>query len=270
MAPVPVIVPPRTAHTHTVVFLHGRGDEAENFSRSLSRWTNSEHRTLFDVFPSFRWVFPRCEKAASFSAGGDKVSQWFDIWNVRDFSDREEIQVYGLKESVKLVRRVLAVEAKILKGRWDRIVLAGFSQGAATATHILLNQTVPTEADDGIKLTGGLGAYMGFSCRMPFPGRDLAGTRKVLGLEDVPDDDEVIRKTPILLEHGDSDEVVLIQNGRVLRDTLREFGAQICWKEYPDRGHWLDAPDGTDDCIEFLTHALQLSSLTDDDTMDLS
>lgn len=196
------------------------------------------------------------------------MSQWFDIWNVKDFSDREEMQTLGLKESVLLIRKVLTIEAGILGGRWDKIILMGISQGAATATHTLLNLTIPCEADDGTKLSGGLGAYVGFSCRMPFPGRTLKETREVLSLEHVPADDDVIRKTPVLLEHCVNDPLVLVANGRVLRDTLVDFGAQVHWREYPDGGHWINSPTGIDHVVEYLGDVLRLDSQAND--MDLS
>lgn len=255
---MPIIVPAATTHTHTVIFLHGRGDVAENFVASLKYSQDSQQRTLQDAFPSFRWVYPKAGVSASFSLPGNKVSQWFDIWNIADFSEREEVQILGLKESVVMLRKVLHIEAGILGGRWDRIILAGISQGAATATHALLNLTVPAEANDGTRLSGGLAAFVGFSCRMPFPGRTLAETRAVLGLEDVPVDDEVVRRTPVLLEHCVDDPLVLVQNGRVLRDTLRGFGAQVHWREYPNGGHWFHSPTGMDDVIEYLTHVLGL------------
>ncbi|KID86842.1 Phospholipase/Carboxylesterase family protein [Metarhizium guizhouense ARSEF 977] len=273
MASMPVIVPAAAKHTHTVVFLHGRGDVAENFVASLKYSRSSRDQTLQEIFPSFRWVFPKAGVSASFSFGGNKVSQWFDIWNVADFSEREEVQILGLKESVAMIRKVLRIEAGILGGHWDRIILAGISQGAATATHALLNLKLPAAADDGAKLSGGLAAFIGFSCRMPFPGRTLRETRAVLSLEDAPEDDEVIRKTPMLLEHCVDDPLVLVENGRVLRDTLRGFGADVHSREYPDGGHWLNSPAGMDDVVEYLTHILGLtpaSAATNGTEMDLS
>jgi predicted esterase len=113
--------------------------------------------------------------------------------------------------------------------------------------HTLLNLNAPQR----------LGAFLGFSCRMPFPGKSLADTRAVLGLEDVPGNNEVLRGTPVLLEHYVDDPLVLIDWGRTLRDTLGEFGAQVTWKEYPDGGHWFNSPVGMDDAVEFLkSHVL--------------
>jgi predicted esterase len=238
-------------HTHTVVFLHGRGDTAQNFSSSLRFSRDSHGRSIFENFPSFRWVFPQAELRQTAALEGQKTSQWFDVWNVSDFSDHEELQATGLRESVASIRRILVNEAAILEGKWDHVILAGISQGAATSVHTLLNLNVPQR----------LGAFLGFSCRMPFPGRSLADTRAVLGLEDIAHSDVVLKNTPVLLEHCVDDPLVPVEWGQVLRDTLGGFGAQVTWKEYRDGGHWFNSPVGIHDAVEFLkSHVLRSAS----------
>ncbi|KAK6215194.1 phospholipase carboxylesterase [Colletotrichum tabaci] len=244
-----IVVQPSKPHTHTVVFLHGRGDNAQNFAASLAYSRDSRNRTLADAFPSFRWVFPQAKVGQSAAFPGGAVSQWFDIWNVSDFSEREGIQAEGLRESVAGIREIIASEARLLEGGWSRIVLAGISQGAATGVHTLLNLDPPQGEDR-------LGAFLGFSCRMPFPGRTLAETRAVLGLQDVPEGNILLRQTPMLLEHCADDPLVLVANGRVLRDTLLGFGAQVEWKEYPNGGHWFNSPAGIDDAVKFFESQL--------------
>lgn len=270
-------VPPTSSHTYTVVFLHGRGGTAQTIASSLLYSTASDGRTLYQLFPSFRWVFPEANLNQCAANPTQSWHQWFDIWNVQDFSQREELQAVGLRQSVSLIRRVLAQEAAVLGGRYDRIILAGISQGAATSVHTLLNLQIPAPVDG--RATRGLAAFLGFSCRMPFPGRTLADTRKILSLDQVPQDDATIRQTPILLEHCVDDPLVLLGNGRALRDTLRGFGATVDWREYPDGGHWFNSPSGISDVFEFLTknlNFLQLSSrpqagpLVDADEMDIS
>ncbi|KAM0430903.1 hypothetical protein ACHAPT_005537 [Fusarium lateritium] len=255
--PPPLVIPASATHTHTVVFLHGRGDSAPTFSSSLKYSTDSSNRTLDETFPSFRWVFPQAPIASTAAFPLDKIHQWFDIWNVQNFADREELQAVGLRESVQRIRDILRDEAVLLEGHWDRIVLAGISQGAATSVHTLLNLDIP-EPIDGKGQKRRLGAFLGFSCRMPFPGRSLAATREILKLEGSPNDAGVLEETPILLEHCVNDPVVLIDNGRALRETLRGFGAQVTWKEYPNGEHWFNSPTGIDDAVEFLKHVLEL------------
>lgn len=246
----PLVVQPGCNHTHTVVFLHGRGDTAPNFVKSLAHWRDSHNHSLAELYPSFRWVFPWAPVTPAVGFNNQPTSQWFDIWNVRDFSDKEEHQIEGLKESVHGILKLLAAEADALSGRWDRMVLMGISQGAATAIHTMLHlhEQAPR-----------LGAFIGFSCRMPFPGRTLRETRGVLNpgagnSEDV----ELLKKTPILLEHCVDDPLVLVQNGRALRECLRGFGAQVSWVEYPSGGHWLNSPHGIDDVAIFLNSVLNL------------
>jgi len=134
---------------------------------------------------------------------------------VRDFADRENLQAAGLGEVLPSLRLLVNDEAALLGGRWDRIVLAGVSMGAATAVHLLFNLDIPAS-------TGGtLATPMGFSCRCPFAGRDLAGMRNIFGFTWAPDHDHVIRPTPVLLEHCADDPLVLIESGRDLWETLR-------------------------------------------------
>ena len=274
MEDIPTLaVPLTTTHTHTVVFLHGRGDNVKNFTLSLNYSTDSQGRTLRDAFPSFKWVFPEAPIRTCASSPGDKIRQWFDIWNVSNFREKEDHQAAGLVQSVTAMRRILADEAAALGGRWDRIVLAGISQGAATSVHTLLNLDIPDHPGSARRLA----AFIGFSCRMPFPGRTLAETRNVLSLKDSPDGNEVIKNTPMLLEHCIDDPLVLVALGRALRDSLRGFGAQVEWVEYPDGGHWFNSPAGINDVVKFLNHYLFGSGAgshtegnTDASAMDLS
>jgi predicted esterase len=112
-------LPPSAPHTHTVVFLHGRGDTAQSFASSLHHSRDSRNRSLPEIFPSFRWVFPQSEIRQCTVLSGDKISQGFDIWNINNFSEHEELQALGLRESVASVRRALANEAAVLGGQWD-------------------------------------------------------------------------------------------------------------------------------------------------------
>lgn len=249
MAKAPLVVQPGSNHTHTIVFLHGRGDTAINFLKSLPYSRDSRNRSLVELYPTFRWVFPWAP-VTSTSLNGDRLSQWFDVWNVRDFSDREELQAEGLRDSVGGITKLLVAEAEALEGQWDRLVLMGISQGAATGIHAMLHLHHQAPR---------IGAFVGFSCRMPFPSRTLAETRKVLYPEAGTDENvEFLKRTPILLEHCIDDPLVLVHNGRTLRETLRGFGADVSWKEYPDGGHWLNSPGGIDDVAEFLNQVLGL------------
>lgn len=262
---------PSHIHTHTVIFLHGRGDNAADFSKGIARntWADSQARSPVDVFPSFRWVFPtagwkpcaRGQQQQQQQQQGTgyprSMSQWFDIWDHLHLRENEMLQQPGLRESVVRVRGIIADEAARLGGRYDRIVLMGISQGGATGVHTLLNLTLP---GGGAQVGGGerrLGAFVGVSCRMPFPDRTLAETRRVLGLDGgVPEGDEVVRNTPVMLQHCMDDPTVLFESGKQLRDTLLGLGASVAWREYPEGGHWFKSPQGLEDLTRFLSEVL--------------
>lgn len=246
-------------HTHTVIFLHGRGDNAVDFSNGITArnsWVDSQGRNPVAVFPSFRWVFPTAGwKPCARQAPGypRAMSQWFDIWDHLNLRENEMLQQPGLTESVARVRGIIADEAARLGGRYDRIVLMGISQGGATGMHTLLNLGLP-----GIQAGGKqrLGAFVGVSCRMPFPERTLEETRRVLGLDAVPEGNEVVRNTPVMLQHCVNDPTVLFESGKQLRETLSAFGAAVTWKEYPEGGHWFKSPQGLEDLTKFLSDVL--------------
>ncbi|KAL2127225.1 hypothetical protein VTI74DRAFT_11073 [Chaetomium olivicolor] len=275
-----ITIPPTSPqHTHTVIFLHGRGDTARGFTAALHAWHDSLGRTLFSTFPSFRWVIPQAplrpmaSTATSWRPQGEVRHQWFDVWNVRDFADREEMQLEGLREVIPAVRALIRREAEMLGGRWDRVLLAGISMGAATSVHTIFNLDVPAEGG------GRLGAFLGFCARCPFRGRDLKGMREVMALgEGVPEGNEVLRRTPMMLQHCVDDPLVLIEWGRGLRDILRGFGAQVEWREYEKGGHWFKDPEGLDDLVEFVKRVVLgkgeseggQGQLVEDGAMDLS
>ncbi|KAI1412703.1 alpha/beta-hydrolase [Hypoxylon sp. FL1857] len=244
-------------HTHTVIFLHGRGDTSQNMADSLLRWDrDSRRRSLIDAFPSVRWVFPQAEERLV-ETSGETWNQWFDVWNILDMTDREELQAVGLSASVEALRRIVRREAKSVGGL-DRVVLAGISMGGATAVHTLLHlsaedghgEVVDTENDVPPRLAG----IMAFCSWLPFPGGSLEETREVLGLEEFLDSesDKMVRNTPAFLSHCADDPLVFVEYGRQLRDGLVGFGMDVEWHEYPDGGHWINSPQGIDDAVEFL------------------
>ncbi|KAM7194432.1 Phospholipase/Carboxylesterase family protein [Naviculisporaceae sp. PSN 640] len=240
-------------HTHTVIFLHGRGDNAQNFSRSLAFSTSSSDKTLFDHFPSVRWVFPSSELRKPARFPNTTMSQWFDTWDVGNLSYREELQMPGLAESVASILAIYEEELGKLGGDSRRLVLAGISQGGAVVMHTLLNlQTDSYESR--------LGGVMGFSCRFPFPGRSLSQTRKILGLVkesagesgEFEEESGLVQNTPVMIQHCLDDPLVSVDTGRQVRDTMTRFGAQVTWKEYPVGGHWIRSPEGIDDAVAWL------------------
>ena len=255
-----IVAPTATAHTHTIIFLHGKGSDTVEFADEFFESQASDDRTFPEIFPSFRWVFPQSKTRMSTRFDSEE-SQWFDIWAVENPSEKEEIQKEGLLESIADILDIIRHEASIVSP--TRIFLAGISQGCAVAIHALLCGNIQ------------LGGFIGLSSWLPFPQiipniahntNYLESMGKVFeysgfeyqlpnSLSEIACNDQSLPiDTPILLTHSKDDNVVPIANGRELRDTLSAIpgGFSITWKEYEDGGHWINEPRGVDDIVSFI------------------
>ncbi|PTB62301.1 Phospholipase/carboxylesterase [Trichoderma citrinoviride] len=258
MSVSPYIVGPSAghAHTHTIIFLHGRDSQAQEFASELFECEASgseADRTLPALFPTVRWVFPQAAALRS-ERFGVEMSQWFDMWSVENAEERIELQVPGLLSSVASIR-ALVKEEELLVPR-KSIFLGGISQGFATA--------IATFFADG---SGGFAGLCGFCSWLPLADKAALNMAKQ-GLNQrqhmrqlyANSDDEQHEKpsqlqlipTPILLEHCQDDEVVPIGNGARMRELLSRLGLSVEWHDYEDGGHWINEPQGVDDFVRFL------------------
>jgi phospholipase/carboxylesterase len=153
---------------------------------------------------------------------GYVMRAWYDI---KSFTPEGRADSAGLAESVQRMNRYL--EAEVDRGvSADRIVLAGFSQGGAVALSA------------GLRYPRRLAGVLALSCYLPFPAR-LAAERSAANAD-----------VPLMLCHGAWDPVVPMAMGVEARDSLRQAGYPVEWREYPmqhevcaaeisDIGRWL-------------------------------
>ncbi|GJC91190.1 phospholipase/carboxylesterase [Colletotrichum higginsianum] len=250
-------------HTHTFILLHGRDSNCDKFSSEFFESEISEDlaellarregvypdtaphpRTLQALFLGFKWVFPNALPIFS-ERFGTPLNQWFDIWSVESPSERLEIQETGLRQNASFIAKVIADESRLVSR--DRLYLGGISQGFTTAVTAYL--------------AGGqqLGGLIGFSS-WAHPALAQYGLLSV-GEERLPVSGfsltDGMKATSVFLGHSIDDDVVPIQNGRVLRDALRNIGqSNIEWHEYEHGGHWITEPKGVDDLVRFLRRTM--------------
>lgn len=178
-----IVAPRADKHTHTVIFLHGREDCGTWFAQDFFDPRSSDGRTLAEIFPSIRWVFPTAKR--QFSArynhefenssfkdafkgkNFDIISQWFDIWDVRDPEDRKELMLPGLQESIRQITDTIIEEAQIIP--LERMILGGISQGCATAILALLSSEMH------------LGGFIGWCGFLPFQSSIEALNTRTIG-----------------------------------------------------------------------------------------
>lgn len=265
------IVQPTSAHTHTIIFLHGLGSNGEKWKINITETAvTSTGRRLPALFPSIKFIFPTALKRRSSQFKRATINQWFDLNSLEDPSRRSDLQYEGLTESSRYIRNIINVELETLPK--ERVVLAGISQGCAMALTILLSLDFP------------VGGFVGMSGWLPFckeieeavldevKENDADGLFQSQGGERTPvvDAVNVIRDvvavgaidgaessplvalaTPAYLGHGEKDEKVRCKHGEQASKTLAALGMDVAWMIYPELEHWFGQEE-LDDIVAFL------------------
>lgn len=252
------VVEPTSAHTHTIILLHGRGSNAAEFASEFFESQASDDRFLTQIFPGYKWVFP-CAAIRYAQSEEEEMHQWFDMVSVQNpCHDPDNIQIPGMRESVLLISDIIKSEAAEVGGL-DRVFLGGISQGCATAISALLTVGEP------------IAGFIGFSGWCPF-GEVVADSffedsdRRALltwvqekrlpsRAAEAPLDISAIMSsllTPVLLQHTEDDGVVPVALGQDLHDKLTVLGADVHWRAYKEGGHWINEPEGIDGMVKFI------------------
>ncbi|KAI4156203.1 MAG: hypothetical protein LQ340_000456 [Diploschistes diacapsis] len=226
-------------------------------------------RISIQFLPNTKFIFPSARRlpAQCLNYKGD-INQWFDIESLSETTRHEELQIPGLQESVLYLKDI--IEEEMASGiPANKIVVAGLSQGCATALYLLLTYQLPGSQEEPLPA---LGAVVGMSGWLPFVQRlralsshnnsvhvEASSEKGVKALQEIcrltaapglPDKTN-IQKTPVFLGHGTLDNKVNIRHGELGRDVLRELGLQVQWRTYED-GHWYTEPEEIDDIVAFL------------------
>lgn len=182
----------------TLIVLHGLGADGSDFVPFC------EELDLSTVGP-VRFVFPHAPVRPVTVNGGYPMRAWYDI-RVGDLGRQEDEQ--GLREARATIEGLIAREnARGIPS--SRIVLAGFSQGAA--------MTLFTGLCHGQPLAG-LVAMSGY---LP------------LGAQVKAERSQASQGVPVFMAHGTYDDIVHLDRGLAARDTLQEMGYRVQWHDYP-------------------------------------
>ena len=153
---------------------------------------------------SVKFLFPHAPERPITINNGMRMRAWYDIKSL-DFESRADLE--GVKASAEQVEQL--IKAQIESGiPSERIILAGFSQGGVIALHL-----APRFAH---KLAGVL-ALSTYMCEPSL----LSNEAK-----------DINRDTPIMMAHGEQDEVVPVFMGNAAFKTLSECGFNATWQTY--------------------------------------
>lgn len=211
----PVIIEPAIPARCSVIWMHGLGADAHDFEPIVPELRLE--RSL-----GVRFVFPNAPVRPVTINGGMSMRAWYDVLDM-DIPRREDET--GVRESAAAIAAL--VESERARGiPAGRIVLAGFSQGAAMALFTGLRHE---QALAGIVALSG---YLPLTSSLP---AELADAN---------------RDIPILFCHGDHDPVIPVHYGRASAELLERHGYrpefrsypmahQVCLEEIMDIGAWL-------------------------------
>lgn len=195
-----------------VVFLHGYGANGADLLGLADPL--SEH------LPDTLFVSPDAPEAC---AGAPMGFQWFPIpWIDGSSQEEAESGMRAAAEDLNAFLDALLVDEDMLP---EQMVLLGFSQGTMMALHV-----APRRED-------AVAGLVGFSGRLMSP--DLL-------------EDDTISRPPVLLVHGDADEVVPPQSLPEAAEALQKAGFKEVFAHImKGTGHGID-PEGLGVALAFM------------------
>jgi phospholipase/carboxylesterase len=181
----------------SVIWMHGLGADGHDFEPIVPELVRPDERPL-------RFVFPHAPVRPVTINNGYAMRAWYDIIGIDRQSRQDEAGIRGSDAAVRaLIRREndRGIPA-------ERIVLAGFSQGAAMALF------------SGTRYPKKLAGIMGLSGYM------------VLAPTFDAERDNANQTVPIFLAHGTEDPVVPLQLGEDTHQLLEATQYSVEWHTY--------------------------------------
>ena len=185
-----------------VVFLHGYGADGNDLIDIGRAWQG--------MLPDTAFVSPHAPEPCGQAPTG---KQWFPL-----FSRAQNERWDGVNKAGPMLQAFLDAELTRRKLPPSALALVGFSQGTMMALHVGLRRAVPPAA------------IVGYSGIFVLP--DKAKPDAVLG--------EIKSKPPVLLIHGDQDELIPVQALLQGSQELASLEVPVEWHISQGVGHGID------------------------------
>ncbi|OJA20301.1 hypothetical protein AZE42_08022 [Rhizopogon vesiculosus] len=157
------VIQPTAAHTATVIFTHGLGDEGESWRATIcgeyENYRKPDELTAPARLPHVKWVFPDAPRQKVTAIFGAQMPSWFDVFNIPvqpgQNLDAVPEDDEGIMNSVQIMDDLIDAEVKAGIPE-SRIVVGGFSQGGvlSLATGLGGNDWRTKSTGDERKLAG--------------------------------------------------------------------------------------------------------------------
>lgn len=171
------------------------------------------------LMPTAAFASPHAPERCAMSPMG---YQWFPITRLAP-----DEMLRGVERAAPVLNAFIDAELARLELDSSRLALVGFSQGTMMSLHVGLRRSVAPAA------------IVGFSGALP-------------GAERLPA--EIVSRPPVLLVHGDADEMIPVQALHLAANGLSAAGVAARWHISRGVGHGI-APDGLELAGDFLVAA---------------
>ncbi|MWD28411.1 alpha/beta fold hydrolase [Aquicoccus sp. SCR17] len=199
-----------------VVFLHGYGANGADLLGLAD--------VLAEHLPDTLFVAPDAPEAC---AGAPMGYQWFPIpWIDNSSEEEAEVGMHSAVKDLNAFLDALMVDEDLLP---EQVMLFGFSQGTMMALHVAPRREDP------------VAGVVGFSGRLLSP--------ELL-------EDEVVSRMPVLLVHGDQDDVVPPQSLPEAAEALQKAGFEDVYAHIMKGTAHGIAPDGLSVALAFIRDKL--------------
>ncbi|EAW07420.1 uncharacterized protein ACLA_021290 [Aspergillus clavatus NRRL 1] len=268
-----VYFPSTPSHSCTVILLHDiHSTGPELAARLAMSQIQSTEASIFEHFPSCRWVFPSAQPRQTDTCQTIPGS-WFE--SPSPGGRLGPAAMDGLRESVAYTLRIVDEEINRLAGRSRRVVLGGLGQGMAVAVGALLCARGRVGGFIGLNgwfpLLEEMGRYEGADdeeIRQAFV--DHLGLELLTGTSGIPGPaatkapsyelPDSTCKTPILLSYLEADARVGLRTPTLVHDMLVRLGyARMVCRLFPGSRpgeRWLKDPEQLDAVAGFLAEVL--------------
>ena len=183
----------------TVILMHGLGANGEDFA-------DVAHVLSRSALPQkWRFVLPHAEEIPVTINNGMRMPAWYDIISLTHPRAVDWETVDSCQQQIEVLME---------EEEGPRMILAGFSQGAAMALHVGLRNQVKIQ---GVLMMSG---YLVESEERPAPAPE----------EDLP-------VLPVTILHGEEDEVVPLEAAETTLASLRTAGYEPSFQSYPGLPH---------------------------------
>lgn len=197
--------------SNLVVFLHGYGADGKDLIDLANPFAMA--------MPNASFISPDAPNPCAMSPSG---REWFPI---------DQIPTGAIKASESLLDLIEA-EVQNLGLSFKEVILIGFSQGAMMSMQCLLINKYQ------------FGAIIGFSGVLRIENIEAANNQIIKGKH-------VFAGTPVLLVHGEQDEVVPFESLMNSKNLLNQVGFDVKTLSRPNLGHGID-PEGISAGMELL------------------